>query len=180
MILYVLQELIGQSIHTPCGNLSASVAPSLFPCRGRGGHRLCLSSDVALRSCCVQHSCTPLPFAHLPDSHSCLLLWARVFDSQVSLSPDLLPLVHQASRLAAGVLCPLPLGAMRPQSASPRTRRHQSQGSRVGLLEGEVGWEEARKRRCSTDLRRRALLGEGLACLGNWGLLPSAILTLRS
>lgn len=108
MILYVLQEFIGQSIHTPCGNLSASVAPSLFPCQSRGGHRLCLSSGVALQSCCVRHSCTPLPFAHLPDSHSCLPLWARVFGSQVSLSPDLLPLVHQASRLAAGRSAPCP------------------------------------------------------------------------
>lgn len=38
----------------------------------------------------------------------------------------------------------------------------------MGFLEGKEGWEEAGERRCGTDLSRGALLGEGLACLGNW------------
>lgn len=37
----------------------------------------------------------------------------------------------------------------------------------MGFLEGKVGWEEAEERRRSTDLSRRALLGEGLVCLGS-------------
>lgn len=135
LILYVLQEFTGQSIHNSFWSSVRSCLSLFVPLPG--------SLPLSLSGCspldlCVGHSCTPLLFSHLPASLSCLLFRARVFYSQVSLTLDLPSLVCQAPRLAArsfcsgsissGLLCFLPPRC----SVSPESQPQDSEASEPG------------------------------------------------